>query len=173
MPPLGPTCTSQHTMHHCLPHLLCCHGDSQLPAELRGIKAQLAVHGITLQTELKTAAELHFFLRGDPDCVSEKQLPETEQLLIWTVTQTSQSPACLYLLCATSLTAQNRTAILLFAWKSQNHLNSLLCFTVNVTPGVPPDHSLKSTSSATWPGVPCLSTHHSWGRPHTLWPPTE
>lgn len=165
MPPLGPTCTSQHTMHHCLPHLLCCHGDSQLPAELRGIKAQLAVRGITLQTELKTAAELHFFLRGDPDRVSEKQLPETEQLLIWTVTQTSQSPACLYLLCATSLTAQNRTAILLFAWKSQNHLNRLLCFTVNVTTGVPPDHSLKSTSSATWPGVPCLSTHHSWGRP--------
>lgn len=82
MPPPGPTCTSQHTMHHYLPHLLCRHGDSQLPAELRGIEAQLAVRGITLQTELKTAAELHFFLRGDPDHVSEKQLPETEQLLI-------------------------------------------------------------------------------------------
>lgn len=82
MPPPGPTCTSQHTMHHCLPHLLCRHGDSQLPAELRGIEAQLAVRSITLQTELKTAAELHFFLRGDPDRVSEKQLPETEQLLI-------------------------------------------------------------------------------------------
>lgn len=77
MPPPGPTCTSQHTMHHCLPHLLCRHGDRQLPAELRGIEAQL-----TLQTELKTAAELHFFLRGNPDRVSEKQLPETEQLLI-------------------------------------------------------------------------------------------